>query len=229
MTGGQPPRRRMPKRFVALIVAALVVAFVGVGGAIAWLTTSNQVENQFTIGTVVPGVNEDFTNGDTVKQNVSVANNGNVPIYVRAQISIYWVDANGSQMWEEPEQEPKEIPTGVIAGDYRLTIGSSGSGANWVQGQDGFYYWTAPLEVGNATADLIEKLERINAFLHKDGRQLVCDIAVQGIQADPADAVKEAWGVTIADDGTLTLPAASSGAGTGSDTAATTDTTAEEA
>lgn len=226
----------MPKRFAALILAALVVAFVGVGGAIAWLTTSNQVENQFTIGTVVPGVNENgpegndpFEEGDTVKQNVSVSNKGNVPIYVRAQISIYWVDANGSQMWEEPEQERKEIPTGVIAGDYRLTMGSSGSGANWVQGQDGFYYWTAPLEVGNTTADLIEKLERINASLHKDGRQLVCDIAVQGIQADPADAVKEAWSVTIANDGTLTPPAASGAAGTGSDTSTTTDITAEEA
>lgn len=229
-------RKRTPWRAITIAMLALVVSLAGVGGAIAWLNASGQVSNRFEVGEVNPTVNEEggdggeFTNGSsTVKRNVNVSNDGNVPIYVRAQISIYWVDANGNQLWEEPKPEPDEIPTGIIDGDYRLTMGSSGSSASWVEGQDGFYYWTAPLEVGNATADLIEKLERINAFLHKDGRQLVCDIAVQGIQADPADAVKEAWGVTIADDGTLTLPAASGGAGTGSDTAATTDTTAEEA
>lgn len=215
---------------------ALVVSLAGIGGVIAWLNASGQVSNRFEVGEVSPTVNEEgsdggeFTNGSsTVKQNVNVSNDGNVPIYVRARISIYWVDTNGNQLWEEPKPEPDETPTGIIDGDYRLTMGSSGCSASWVEGQDGFYYWTEPLEVGNETADLIEKLERINALPYKDGRQLVCDIAVQGIQADPAAAVMEAWGVKIADDGTLTPPVVSGAASTGFDAAATTDTTAEEA
>lgn len=222
MTGGQPPRRRMPKRFVALIVAALVVAFVGVGGAIAWLTTSNQVENQFTIGTVVPGVNENgpdgnepFEEGDTVKRNVSVSNNGNVPIYVRAQVNIYWQDVNGIQLWEQP----------VKGTNYTLE-GNLPANDGWAEGSDGFYYWASPLQPNGKTDNLINKL--IDKQNYNDGRQLVCDIAVQGIQADPSDAVEEAWRVTIA-DGTLNPPAASGAASTDSDTAATTDTTAEEA
>lgn len=225
MTGGQPPRRRMPKRFAALIAAALVVAFVGVGGVIAWLTTSNQVENQFEIGTVEPGVNEDgpdeddpFEPGvDTVKQNVSVTNKGNVPIYVRAQVNIYWQNAAGNQLWEQPEEET----------DYTLE-GDLPANDSWTKGSDGFYYWTSPLDAGATTENLIDSLKWITANSYDD-RQLVCDIAVQGIQADPADAVKEAWGVAIANDGTLTPPAASGAAGTGSDTSTTTDITAEEA
>ena len=224
MAGGQPPRRRMPKRFAALILAALVVAFVGVGGAIAWLTTSNQVENQFTIGTVVPGVNEDgpdgnepFEEGDTIKQNVSVSNNGNVPIYVRAQVNIYWQDAAGNQLWEKPVEET----------DYTLG-GDLPADSGWKLGSDGFYYWTSPLDAGAKTENLIDSLSWIT-FGSYDDRQLVCDIAVQGIQADPSDAVEEAWEVTIAGDGALTLLDAASAASTGSDTAATTNTTAEEA
>lgn len=120
---------------VAAVVATALVFVAGVGGVIAWLTASNQVENAFTLGTVVPDLSESgpdggpFEDGDNIKQNVNVTNNGNIPIYVRAQVSIYWLDANGNQMWEEPymgEKDPGQ-PTGVIIppGDYMMTWGSS--------------------------------------------------------------------------------------------------------
>ena len=195
---------------VAAVVATALVVVAGVGGVIAWLTASNQVKNAFTLGTVVPDLNESgpegesFEDGDNIKQNVNVANNGNIPIYVRAQVSIYWLDANGNQMWEEPEPEPDETSTRTIAGDYRLAMGeissslpSDANDATWVRGSDGFYYWSAPLDARGATENLIEKFERINQILYEDGRQLICDISIQGIQAEPARAVEEAWGVTV--------------------------------
>ena len=215
-------RRQVPKRAVLTLVLALAVVGVAVGGVIAWLSASSQVANQFEVGTVTPTVNEDgptdgteFVDGDNVKQNVDVTNSGNVPIYVRAQIHIYWQDANGNQLWDEPEPAPDEIGTGIISGDYMLTMGAPTGEAQWVQGSDGYYYWTMPLDAGATTTDLIEKLERINEILHKDGRKLVCDIAVQGIQADPAAAVTEAWGVSIGDNGVLTPPSAGNQNGQG--------------
>lgn len=177
-------RRQVPKRAVLTLVLAFAVVGVAVGGVIAWLSASNQVANQFEVGTVTPTVNEEFDE-HTTKKNVSVTNSGNVPIYVRAQIHIYWQDANGNQLWDEPE----------AGTDYEIKWGPTGS--KWVEGDDGFYYWTEPLQPGekNATANLIDSLTDANN--HDDGRKLVCDIAVQGIQADPADAVLEAWNSSV--------------------------------
>ena len=214
----RPSRPRVPKRRVLIAVLACVLAGAGIAGVVAWLTASGQVENSFEIGTVIPEINEDgpeedkpFEDGDNVKQNVDVTNNGNVPIYVRAQVNIYWQDANGNQLWDEPKPEPDELPTGIIDGDYRLTMGASTGEAQWIKSSDGYYYWTMPLGAGDTTTALIEKFERINEVLHKDGRKLVCDIAVQGIQAEPDDAVLDAWGDAVASvdptTGALTLKA----------------------
>ena len=176
-------RRQVPKRAVLTLVLALAVVGVAVGGVIAWLSASNQVANQFEVGTVTPTVNEEFDER-TTKKNVFVTNSGNVPIYVRAQVNIYWQDANGNQLWDEP----------VAVTDYDITLGTD---PRWVEGKDGFYYWTEPLQPGeeNKTTNLIESLT--DKKTHTDGRKLVCDIAVQGIQADPADAVTEAWAPTV--------------------------------
>lgn len=188
-------RRQVPKRAVLTLVLALAVVGVAVGGVIAWLSAANQVANQFEVGTVTPTVNEKF-DGEN-KENVNVTNSGNVPIYVRAQIHIYWQDANGNQLWDKP----------VVDTDYEIVWGLTGS--KWVEGEDGFYYWTEPLRPGeeNKTANLINSLT--DKTTHTDGRKLVCDIAVQGIQADPADAVLEAWNppVTAVDSttGALTI------------------------
>lgn len=215
---GKPAPRHVPARVVVACALAVALGVAGIAGVVAWLTAESSVQNQFVLGEVKPVVNEEGNSGNefendssTVKQNVSVSNEGNVPIYVRAKFEIYWVDANGNQLWEKPEPEPDEMPTGIITGDYRLSLGevneASGNGT-WLEGADGYYYWSIPLsaEAGDQTTGfLIKKLERINALLHKDGRRLVCDVSVQAIQADPATAVEEAWGVIVSDNGVLTF------------------------
>lgn len=196
----RPSRPRVPKRRVLIAVLACALAVAGIGGVVAWLTASDHIINEFDLGAVNPDVNEDgpeedqpFEEGDKVKQNVDVTNNGNVPIYVRAQVSIYWQDENGNQLWEEP----------VVDTDYTIVWGDI-SDAGWKQGSDGFYYWTQPLAAGDTTGLLIDELTWTSAD-SSDGRALVCDIAVQGIQAEPADAVTEAWGATVdPETGTLT-------------------------
>lgn len=86
--------------------------------------------------------------------------------------------------------------------DYTIEWGDA-LGTAWIQGSDGFYYWTQPLAAGATTGNLIDKLEWITAQT-TNGRTLVCDVSIQGIQADPANAVNEAWGAAVYQDGTLT-------------------------
>ena len=194
----------VPKRRVLIVALACVLTLVGIGGVVAWLTGTDQVINMFDLGRVETEVNEDgpeenqpFEEGDNVKQNVDVTNRGNVPIYVRAQVNIYWQDANGNQLWEAP----------VADEDYTITWGND---QKWVE-LDGFYYWTEPLKAGETTGLLIDKLTWTTAN-SSNGRTLVCDIAVQGIQAEPAEAVQEAWGVTIS-EGAVTPVTTTEGAG----------------
>ena len=180
-----------------LVMAALVLAVVGVAvsGVIAWLSTTSSVSNTFELGTVKPTVQETFEND--AKSNVFIKNDGNVPIYVRAQVNIYWVDAEGNQLWDQP----------VSGTDYTLT--QSIESSSWKQGADGFYYWTEPLAADSQTTNLIDSLTWTDPG---NGRTLVCDIAVQGIQAEPAEAVQEAWGVTIS-EGAVTPVTTTEGAG----------------
>lgn len=201
----RPSRLRVPKRRVLIVALACVLALAGIGGVVAWLTGTDYVINMFDLGRVETEVNEDgpeeeqpFKEGDNVKQNVDVTNRGNVPIYVRAQVNIYWQDANGNQLWEAP----------VAGEDYMITWGND---QKWAKGSDGFYYWIEPLKAGETTGLLIDKLTWTTADF-SNGRTLVCDIAVQGIQDEPAEAVQEAWGVTIS-EGTVTPVTTTEGAG----------------
>lgn len=192
-TAAARARRRqtaMPKRPIALAVLALAVVGVAIAGVVAWLTASSSLINEFGLGQVDTSVEETFDG--TAKSDVKAKNNGTVPIYVRAQVNIYWQDANGNQLWEEPVKDT----------DYTIDWGDI-SDAGWIMGSDGFYYWTQPLAAGATTGNLIDKLEWITAQT-SNGRTLVCDVSIQGIQADPANAVNEAWGASVGQDGTLT-------------------------
>lgn len=205
-TSGGPRRPRWNKPAKPAIVVALVaaLALVGVGGVLAWLVSTDSLTNTFEIGTVVPVVNEDgptegepFKPGDSTKQNVTVTNNGSVDIYVRAQVNIYWVDNAGNQLWEAPAKD-----TDYTVGDFPQ------SGSSWSIGDDGYYYWTKKLNPKDETGNLIGKIYQDSDQLKADqdaGRKLVVDIDVQGIQADPAGAVQEAWKVTVGQDGTLNV------------------------
>lgn len=190
------PWNRLPKRNIVVTVLAVVLGLSVVGGAIAWLVQSDFKVNAFDIGKVEVSIEETF-DPSAAKKNVFVKSEGSVPAYVRAQVNIYWVDANGNQLWETP----------VKGTDYTIT-GDLPADAGWVAGTDGLYYWIKPLAASDplGTSDttglLIEKIEQTDAqrALHDDGRQLVVDIAVQSLQHEPADALKEAWGVTVVTD-----------------------------
>ena len=186
-----PGQHRQAGRVLALAVLALAVVGVAIAGVVAWLTASSSLINEFGLGQVDTSVEETF-DGGTTKSDVKAKNDGSVPIYVRAQVNIYWQDANGNQLWEEP----------VEGTDYTIEWGD-GLNTAWIQGSDGFYYWTQPLAAGAEAENLIDKLTWKTADT-SNGRTLVCDVSIQGIQADPANAVNEAWGAAVDQDGTLT-------------------------
>lgn len=196
------PLAGLSRRSLVAMIVATALALAGIGGVIAWLTASNQVSNAFEVGKVDVTLNEEgptdgepFEEGDFVKKNVTVTNNGNVPVYVRARVDIYWEDANGNQLWDAPDLDDYTIDWGAAID------GSTVAGSSWFEA-DGFYYWNSQVQPGASTDNLIDSFAPVDGETSAD-KKLVCDIAIQSIQADPSRAVKEAWGVTVT-DGILT-------------------------
>lgn len=186
-SGPRRPRWNKPAKPAIVVALVAALALVGVGGVLAWLVSTDSLTNEFGIGEIGTEVTETF-NG-TTKSDVAVTNKGNIEAWIRAQINIYWVDANGNQMWDKPVKDT----------DYTLTMGSEGGQTSgWLQGQDGYYYYTSPVAPNANTGNLITSLT--DNQTHSDGRKLVCDIAAQAIQADPYSAVEDAWGVFVTED-----------------------------
>lgn len=201
-------RRRAPhSKNITLITLVLLLVCVTAIPALAWLTAKSVVKNEFQIGNGDVVINE--TTNDSVKQNVNFTNNGNVPIYIRANVSIYWKDADGNMMATVPQPEE----------DYDITWNLTNPG--WVQGDDGCYYYTSSVGENDSTPNLIESVtDKAHRRNYSDGRTFYVDIAAQSIQADPADAVKEAWGTSnggsvtgVGDDGVLTIQKTAEGGG----------------
>lgn len=178
-------RRRKTKSKASLLLASLLLILaVGVFGSISYLIdTSDVVTNTFIPGDVDPGIEEEF-NG-SLKKDVVITNTGNVPAYVRAMIVVSWVDTSGNVLSEVP----------VEGTDYEMTISDA-----WTL-SEGYYYWNEAVAASGKTGVLIESCEMKGAG--KKGYSLSVEILTQSIQAEPTDAVKEAWSVTVGDDGKL--------------------------
>lgn len=180
---GKRARKRTLARPVLLALSLVLVLGLSVGGTLAYLVTSSgPVTNTFTPGEVKTEIEEQFKND--VKENVKVKNTGTVDAYIRAQIVINWVDGEGNIVAEPGE-----------GADYELLMGSS----KWKKGADGFWYYTEKVEPDGKTENLINKCE-VTAKADA-GVGLQVTILSQAIQAEPAEAIKDAeWPVTVDPD-----------------------------
>lgn len=203
-------RRKKALLYKKITLTLLAILLVGIAAipAVAWLTASSEVRNEFEIGEGDVKVEETLNQNNNTKENVRIKNEGNVPAYIRASVHIYWKDADGNIMADKPSPNA----------DYDIDWFEDNSG--WEQGADGFYYYTKPVRAGDATPNLIDSVtDQEKKDNYKDGRVFYVDIAAQSIQADPATVVAEAWSANggsvtgVNDGGTLQIQPASGAAG----------------
>ena len=182
-------KRSSRKKLLLTAIAVILIVAVAAGATLAYMSMkSGSVNNGFAPGEIKVTVDEDFTPGGHVKKDVYISNDSNTGAYIRAAIAVTWQNSNGDVYGETP----------VLGEDYTLTRGAVG----WINGNDGYYYWSSAVAAGGKTDNLIDVCEVIGTP-PADGYTLHVEIVAQGIQATPADAVHSAWGVTVADDGTI--------------------------
>lgn len=181
-----PSRRRSARRHggrpLALLLALILVVGAAAGGTVAWLTqTTGTANNNFEYGQVSCKVEEDFTPGSTTKENVRITNTGNIPAYIRATYVVNWLDKDG--------KIAASVPEGY---SYNLTENPDGK---WTKGTDGYFYYLTPVAPRESTLGSLLTCTAVRP--ENPEYELSVEILATAVQSAPADAVKEAWGITL--------------------------------
>ncbi len=179
--------------------AVLLVVLLLLGSASAvlayYLRQTGALNNSFTLSQVSCKTIEDTDEKTTEKTLITVQNTSNVPVYIRVRLVSYW-----------------QTPSGNITGVYdniiapKLeTLGLLNS--KWLADKDNdTYYYTLPLAVGETTDNLLANKIILVKPEDNEGYIQVIEVLAEAIQAEPAEAVTTAWGVTVNADGSIGKP-----------------------
>lgn len=194
-------KRVMKTKKPVALVAILVLLCCAVAGTVAYLVTSTgPVTNTFTPASVTTYVEEEF-NGQT-KSNVKIQNTGDIDAYIRVAVIVNWADDKGN-VSGTPVKDSDYVM------DLNIDTGTT-TNAPWFKGSDGYYYCkTAVKSVKQNTKNcytpvLIKSCIKATGAQAPAGYDLQVTILADGIQSAPADAVQQAWGVTVDSSGQLT-------------------------
>lgn len=180
-----------------MVLAFLMLLGLCIGGSVAFLLTgSREVTNAFQPAHMACHVEETMDKETSVKSNVYVTNDSNVPAYIRVKLLFNWRDAEGENMVAQPAWK-------------RSSSISLPEGSKWVLGSDGFFYYTEPVEAKGNTEKLIDEITL--GFDPVTGSKQSLEIVASCVQAEPDEAVKQAWGVTFGDNNTLQIQTGGTG------------------
>lgn len=169
----------MKKITIRVLLSVLLVAVVAVGGTLAYLyATDSPLLNTFTLADVHTEI-EEPESGTAVTKDPKIQNEGKSPVYVRARAVISGGDAD------------------VIEANNWITIVYNEP--VWVNGGDGFYYYTDILQ---------PKAE--GAGVYPTTSELFTDVTVSNEVSKEAEFYLDVYqeSVLAPADGTWTLQAA---------------------
>ncbi len=165
------------RRLMPVLLLLMLIAVCGTVYAYMFMRTPVQI-SQFFSAKVACQVSESFA--DNTKRDIKVENTGKIDAYLRIRLVTYWVDANGNVA-------AKSSPM--------LNITPA---AGWVAGSENVFYYVVPVEPNATTLRLSDEPISLR---EEDGFKQVIDVFAEAIQAEPANAVINGWGVTLASDG----------------------------
>lgn len=178
--------RRRSGKSAALLVSFLLLLTVTVGGTIAFLMdTDGPLNNLFNPSKVTTKVEE--TLSDNIKKDVYIKNTGDTDAWIRAAVVVTWQDKDGNVYGQAPVKDT----------DYVITWGTG-----WATGDDGFYYWTSPVEAETGETGVLIETISPKGKPPADGYYLTVEIIGSGIQNKPAKVFNTEWassGLTVND------------------------------
>lgn len=169
----------MKKKIITLSLAVALAATAVIGGTLAYFTDTEKKENIFTVGNVeieltepnwdASGEEEAGTvyPGEPLAKDPTVKNTGANPCFVRVSVSD--LDQFGDK---------GDI---VYLTDY--VEGALHEG--WVDGNDGYFYWSEPLENGETTVALFDQIKMpVGLTGNEEAKPIV--VTAEAVQAQGA-------------------------------------------
>lgn len=179
-----------------LVIAVICIVFCIISGiTLAFVATqTDALKNIFSPSRVSCTVLEAPFDGMT-KSNVRIKNTGDTSAYVRAAVVVTWMSEDGSSV---TAAKP------VSGTDYSITF-NDGDDSYWIEGADGFWYYTHPIAADAETEPLINSCT--GSTTPPDGYYLSVEIVASAIQSSPDSVVADNWstGVSGVKDGVLLI------------------------
>ena len=161
----------------ALVIALALILVLAVGGTVAYIfTQTGPVINTFTPTEAKITVDEKISGNQKTEITVKNTSTG-VPVYIRVALVANMIDGAGNVTGaaDVPEFTP---------------------GDDWLEGSDGYYYYTKAVPVDGSTGNLLKAPMELS-----ENMQVV--VLADTIQAEPTTAVTQAWGVTVDSNGSI--------------------------
>lgn len=191
----------MKKKIIALVISIISIFVLIIGVSLANFTSADSVTNVFNTGDIKAEPYEpDFNppnnwDGSKYPKKVQVKNTGNSACFVRVSVTPRWIDENGN-VWAG------DVSNSVVSLEFsNLTVAPDNSiweEDKWVKGNDGFYYYTSILPIGELTSQLLDKVgATINSTTvdypeDYSGKILKVDVKVEAVQTT-ANAYLTTW------------------------------------
>ncbi len=178
--------RQKHRRFPAVALTALLLTGLCIAVWAYYIQKTQQAEHPLTLAAVSCQTQEAVSGNQ--KTSIQVTNTGTVPVYIRVRLVSYW-----------------QTPSGSIAGrgSEAPKLTEDELGPNWLPAANDTYYYKKPVDPGEQTDNLLDT-GKVILLKTEEGYIQVVEVLAEAIQAAPADAVKEAWGVTPNADGEIT-------------------------
>lgn len=187
---------RNRKRSIAALIAIVLIFCASVGGTIAYLVTNTQeVTNTFTPSDVEIKINEKKTDDGETKTSITIENvedaaKEDIPCYIRVKLVSNMQDKDGNVL------DSADVP------EFTLNT------ADWIKGDNGYYYYKHVVNVGASTNNLIAADSKMTLA---NGQAV--EVLAEAIQSVPTSAVKEAWpAVKVGANNQLVLASSEGGA-----------------
>ena len=155
------------KKSLIALVALLVVGVVG--ATFAYYTNTATFENKFTTGKYEASFTETFkspsnwTPGTETEKKVIVTNTGNVDLVARVSYEEKWISADNT-----------DITNQATVGTEKIALFTPT--AKWIDGGDGYYYYSEVIAAGNSSTPFIESVTFNPDFVLVEDRDYTCTL-----------------------------------------------------
>lgn len=189
-----------------LITSIALLLLVAVGTTLAYVfTKTDPVENKFNPSKVSCAVVENGNSSENTanvvqtgnsKTNVQIKNTGDTDAYIRVAVVINWMSEDGTKVWATKPVEGTDYSINWAFDDTENPTA-------WDPGSDGYYYYKNSVVPNGGVTEILITEAKVLKEAPQEGYYLSIEIVASAIQAKPTSVVTSQWGVTVANDGTI--------------------------